>query len=130
MYSSEVQQRALTRLHLAARRRGTQGIAEPLEHGECRLVGHHGVDLHRDGDLAVSQDLHGHTRVHVEGQAEGQARNARSEPSNAGPNRGAGKEGQTLHKWPVPTAMTTSATAATWRAADRDSLRLCGESRS
>jgi hypothetical protein len=23
--------------------------------------------LHRQGDLAVPQDLHGHTRVHVEG---------------------------------------------------------------
>jgi len=39
MYSSGVQQRALTRHHRAARRRGTQGIAEPLERGECRLVG-------------------------------------------------------------------------------------------
>ena len=33
-----------------------------------------GLDLHRDGDLAVSQDLHGPVRVHVQG---GQQRPAR-----------------------------------------------------
>ena len=28
--------------------------------------GNFGVDLHRDGDLAVSKDLHGHTRMHLQ----------------------------------------------------------------
>ena len=42
---------------------GAQGVAEPLECRERRLVRHHRVDLHRDRDLAVSQDRHSHTRA-------------------------------------------------------------------
>jgi hypothetical protein len=45
---------------------GTEGTAEPLERDDCCLVRHH--DLHRDGDLAVAQDLHSHMLVHVEGR--------------------------------------------------------------
>ena len=45
---------------------GAQSVAEPLERSECCLVGNHRVQLHRDSDLAMPQDPHRNTRVHVE----------------------------------------------------------------
>jgi hypothetical protein len=55
--SSKVQQRQRLRV---------QPPAELLERVAGGSRGDLGVDLHRDGDLAVPQDLHGHARVDIE----------------------------------------------------------------
>jgi hypothetical protein len=51
-----------------------RATAELLESVAGSGRGNLGADLHRDGDLAVSQDLHGYTRVHVQGGRKGPAR--------------------------------------------------------
>jgi len=42
-------------------------LAELLERVPGGGGGDLGVDLHRDSNLAVSQDLHSYARVHVQG---------------------------------------------------------------
>ena len=44
---------------------GAELVAELAERFACRRGHDLGVNLHRDGDLAVPQDLHGHARVDV-----------------------------------------------------------------
>jgi hypothetical protein len=46
---------------------GAELVAELEERLACRRGHDFGVDLHRDGDLAVPQDLYGHARVNVQG---------------------------------------------------------------
>ena len=41
-------------------------VAQPPERGPGRLVGHLGVDLHRERDTAVPEDRHRDPRVNVE----------------------------------------------------------------
>jgi hypothetical protein len=45
---------------------GAELVAELEERLACRRGHDFGVDLHRDGDLAVPQDLYGHARVNVQ----------------------------------------------------------------
>ena len=50
-----------------------QPLAELLERITGVGRGYLGVDLHRDGDLAVPQDLHRYARMHVESGQQGPA---------------------------------------------------------
>ena len=62
-YNTEVHQRSLA----------AQPLTELLERIASGGRGYLGVDRHRDGDLAVPQDLHRHARMHVERRQQGPA---------------------------------------------------------
>ena len=54
-YSSEIQQYS-----------SGQAFTESLEGFAGLLVGNLGVDLHRDREVRMTEDLHGHARMHLE----------------------------------------------------------------
>jgi hypothetical protein len=55
----------------AAAASGAELVAELAQRFVCRRGHESGLDLHRDGELAVPQDVHGHARVDVEGGQRG-----------------------------------------------------------
>lgn len=63
-------------------------IVQPLPELPKRFArnsrGRLGVDLHRDRDLAVPKDLHGHTRMYVQRRQQRAARLPRAVPTDLG----------------------------------------------
>ena len=64
----------------SSRRSSVRRVVKPLPEFPERFEGGGrrdlSVDLHRDGDLAVPQDLHGNTRMHIERCQQGGHRDA------------------------------------------------------